>query len=52
MPENRVLNDQQIEQFHRDGFLVVRAMYSPREVADIRQWTEELAARPEVPGKS
>lgn len=51
MPDNRVLNDQQIEQFHRDGFLVVRAMYSGREVADISRWTDEIAARPEVPGK-
>jgi len=40
-----------VEQFHRDGFLVVRGMYSAAEVADISRWTDEVANYPEVPGK-
>jgi len=51
MDSNRMLTDEQIEQFHRDGFLVVRGMYSPDEVADIGAWTDEVANYPEVPGK-
>jgi len=49
--DNPVLSNQQVEQFHRDGYLVVRSMYSPREVAEISRWTDEVAAGPEVPGK-
>jgi len=45
-----MLSRQQIEQFHRDGFLVVRALYTPAEVRDISNWTDELAGAPETPG--
>jgi len=45
-----MLSKQQIEQFHRDGFLLVRAMYSPAEMEDISQWTDEVATSPERPG--
>jgi hypothetical protein len=45
-----MLNKQQIEQFHHDGFLLVRGMYSPEEMKDISQWTEEVAGSPETPG--
>jgi len=51
MSKETILSPEQIGQFHRDGFLVVRGMYSPDEVADIRAWTEEVAGYPEVPGK-
>jgi hypothetical protein len=47
----RVLTDGQIEQFHRDGFLAVRGMFSAQEVSEISQWTNEIANAPEVPGK-
>jgi len=47
-----MLSKQQIDQFHRDGFLVVRTMYSPEEVDSISQWTDEVAAAPETPGKT
>jgi ectoine hydroxylase-related dioxygenase (phytanoyl-CoA dioxygenase family) len=51
MTENRVLSEDQVDRFRRDGFLVVRAMYSPDEVAEISRWTEEVAQSPEVAGK-
>ncbi|HET6593314.1 MAG TPA: phytanoyl-CoA dioxygenase family protein, partial [Xanthomonadales bacterium] len=51
MMSKRILSDDQVEQFHREGFLVVRGMYSPAEVADISAWTDEVAGYPEVPGK-
>ncbi len=51
MSDQRILSDEQVEQFHRDGFLLVRGMYSADEVADISAWTGEVASWPEVPGK-
>jgi ectoine hydroxylase-related dioxygenase (phytanoyl-CoA dioxygenase family) len=51
MNAERILSEEQVEQFRRDGFLVVRGMYSAAEVAEIGAWTEEVANYPEVPGK-
>jgi ectoine hydroxylase-related dioxygenase (phytanoyl-CoA dioxygenase family) len=51
MNSERILSADQVEQFRRDGFLVVRGMYSADEVADISAWTDEVASYPEVPGK-
>jgi len=51
MSFERILTPQQVEQFNRDGFLVVRGMYSAEEIAVISDWTDELASRPEAPGK-
>jgi len=48
--EKAMLNQQQIDQFHRDGFLVVRGMYSPEEMEEISRWTDEVATSPEKPG--
>jgi len=51
MNAERILCEEQIEQFHRDGFLVVRGMYSQQEIESISVWTEEVASYPEAPGK-
>jgi hypothetical protein len=51
MNNERILSEEQVEQFRRDGFLLVRGMYSPDEVADISRWTDDVANYPEVPGK-
>jgi len=45
-----MLSKEQIEQFHRDGFLVVRGMYNTEEMKDIGRWTNEVAGSPEKPG--
>ena len=45
-----MLSQEQIEQFHRDGFLVVRGMYNSDEMKDIERWTSEVAGSPEKPG--
>jgi ectoine hydroxylase-related dioxygenase (phytanoyl-CoA dioxygenase family) len=45
-----MLSKQQIEQFHRDGFLLVREMYSAEEMKEISQWTDGVAGSPEMPG--
>ncbi len=51
MNEERVLSAEQVADFHRDGFLVVRGLYSPVEIEQIRAWTEALANSPEVAGR-
>jgi hypothetical protein len=48
---DRVLTPEQVERFHRDGYLLVRGMYSPDEVEEIARWTEEVATSPETPGR-
>jgi ectoine hydroxylase-related dioxygenase (phytanoyl-CoA dioxygenase family) len=45
-----MLSKQQVEQFHRDGFLVVRGMYNAAEMKDINDWTGEVVGAPEVAG--
>jgi hypothetical protein len=51
MDRKIIFNQAQIEQFGRDGFLHVQGMYSPGEIELISQWTDEIAGRPEEPGK-
>ena len=36
--------------YRRDGFLVVRQAFTPAEVIQLRAWTDEVQAYPEVPG--
>ena len=47
-----MLSKEQIEQFDRDGFLVVRGMYNEADMQEISRWTDEVAGSPEVPGHS
>ena len=46
-----VLSKQQLECFNRDGYLLVRGLYSAEEIQDVSNWTDEVASYPEVPGK-
>ena len=45
-----MLSKEQIDQFHRDGFLLVRGMYNPAEMEDISRWTDEVSGSPEIAG--
>jgi hypothetical protein len=45
------LSPVQIERFHRDGFLIARALYSAEEMTKIAAWTDEVESWPEMPGK-
>jgi hypothetical protein len=49
-PAPRFLSPRELDTFRRDGFLVCRGLLSPGEVADVRRWTDEVQAWPEVPG--
>ena len=46
------LSEQQVREFHRDGFLLVRGMYSPAEIREISDWTDEVASWPEMRGST
>ncbi|MGQ0658040.1 MAG: phytanoyl-CoA dioxygenase family protein [Chromatiales bacterium] len=45
------LTQEQIDTFHRDGYLIGRGMYTAEEITEISRWIDEIAAYPEVPGK-
>ncbi len=46
------LTGTQVRTFHDDGFLVVRGMFNAAEISDISRWADEVAAWPQVPGKT
>ena len=52
MSAQPILSEDQLAQFASDGYLVVRGLYSPRETRQISEWTDEVAAWPEQPGKA
>ena len=45
-----MLSKQQVEQFHRDGYLLVRGLYNTDEMKVISQWTDDVAGSAEIPG--
>jgi len=50
-PKQRVLDDTQLAAFQRDGFVVVRGLYTAEETAEIARWTDEVAGSPELAGR-
>ena len=46
-----VLTDRQVDDFHRDGYVVVRGAFDAAAMDSIDSWTRELTERPEEPGK-
>ena len=42
---------EQVADFARDGFLVVRGFFAPAEAQEVLRWTEEVTDAPEVPGR-
>ena len=51
MTQPHYLDETQIAEFARDGFLIVRGMFPADEMARIAAWTDEVVAMPEVPGR-
>lgn len=45
------LTQDQLDAFERDGFLILKGLFSSAEANDIRKWTEELDSWDEAPGK-
>lgn len=50
-PTAAVLTKAEIEEFRQKGWVVRRAFFTPAEVRQIVDWTDELAVRPEQPGR-
>ncbi len=48
---NKYLSDKDLSEFQRDGFLVIRQMYSVEEIETLSSWIDELAQRPPSAGK-
>ena len=46
-----MLSEDQLSDFKRDGFLIVRGLYDTDEMREITAWTDEVTSYPEVPGK-
>lgn len=46
MPAKSNLSSQELSDFKRDGFLVIRRMYTPLEIDQVSGWIDEIAARP------
>jgi len=46
-----MLTEQQLQDFKRDGFVIVRGLYTGDELREITAWTDEVANYPEIPGK-
>ena len=46
-----MLTKQHIDDFNRDGFVIVHGLYAGTELDAIIAWTDEVAAYPEVPGR-
>ena len=46
-----MLTAQQLNDFRRDGFVIVRGLYAGAELRQIAAWASEVARYPEVPGK-
>ena len=45
------LSDQQLADFGRDGYLVVRGMFDAQRIREVAAWTDEVVSLPEVPGR-
>ena len=46
-----MLTEQHIHDFKRDGFVIVKGLYTGEELREITAWTTEVANYPEIPGK-
>jgi len=46
-----MLTPRQLQDFERDGYLLVRNLFDAAEMRDIIAWTDDIAAWPEVPGQ-
>lgn len=47
----KILTNDQLSDYHRQGYLVVRGLYDPDEMRDVTEWTSELQGWPEIAGK-
>ncbi|MBF8269686.1 MAG: Phytanoyl-CoA dioxygenase [Gammaproteobacteria bacterium] len=46
-----MLTRQQITDFERDGYILIKGFYTAAEMREITAWTDEVSNYPELPGK-
>ena len=51
LAQSGVLTAEQVADFRRDGFVVVRRMFGPEQMRAVTAWIEEVQSLPEVPGR-
>lgn len=51
MPQTRYFSEAEVAAFRRDGYLAVSQLLSTEEARRLSEWTAELQALPEVPGR-
>ncbi|MDF1796092.1 MAG: phytanoyl-CoA dioxygenase family protein [Coxiellaceae bacterium] len=51
MRDTYVLNEAQKQSWQDHGYLVIRDYFTDQQKQDLQQWTEEMSAWPEQPGK-
>ena len=50
-PRNVSISDEQVDAYHRDGYLIVRALFDPATIAEIKSLFDDIAERGEpIPG--
>jgi ectoine hydroxylase-related dioxygenase (phytanoyl-CoA dioxygenase family) len=49
--ERRYFSESDVAAFDRDGYIIVRGLLGPAEMARVSDWTEQVEHWPEVPGK-
>ena len=52
MLQTPVLTEQNLKDYERDGFVIVRNAFNAADAAKIKQWTVELVELPEESGKT
>ena len=50
-PSRGALTPQQVERFHRDGYLVVPRLFDTAQMAEISHWTDTVQGWPETAGR-
>ena len=46
-----ILTQSQIENFEKDGFLIIKGAFSPETIGDFAKWADEVIVMPEESGK-
>ena len=49
--DSKVLTEKQVQDFERDGFLVIEKCFDPEGIKEIITWTGEVQNYPEIAGK-
>ncbi len=47
----RMISEEDLAAYKRDGFLIARGLYDACEIRDLSNWIYEIAARTPEPGK-